>query len=166
MKTKLTALFSFLILIVCTGCPYESKFRLSGDIIEYDKDLIGEWKKDKVDLKITRIDNKKFKYQFNDNDPEFGIGKFDGEGYVVSKMGKKYVIAELPDARKDSTGKIYYTYKIERIKQNSIIVLPLEEENPFDPKTYSSVTEFTDFVTKNATAFRYSTPIEFKRNER
>jgi hypothetical protein len=89
-QLKLTIPLLFMVMVLCMGCPYESKFPLDGTKVKYDKNLIGNWHQGETDLKIIRVDDYKFSYVYDDHDEVNGAGEETGTGYAVTNNGSTY----------------------------------------------------------------------------
>jgi hypothetical protein len=157
-KLRLTIPLLFTVMVLCMGCPYESKFPLEGTKVKYDKNLIGSWHQDETDLKIIRVDDYRFSYVYNDHDDD-GAGEETGTGYAVTNNGSTYLVAE-----RDNDGtKNYAIYKVLSIESESLNVIPLEEDNIPSTKKFSSAQEFTKYVIGNSTVFAYADKAEFEK---
>jgi len=166
MKTKLIAFFSIALLILCTGCPYKATHRLTGNIINYDKDLIGKWKAETVEIRISEIDDQKFKYFYSDSDDDLGFDTHSGEGYTITNNGTAYIIAEVLYAatEQEKAQTKYITYRIEKMEKNTVTITPLEEAAALPyVKTFKTTADFTKFVTTNPAAFTNTDAKVFKR---
>jgi hypothetical protein len=145
----------FTVMIVCMGCPYESKFPLDGTKVKYDKNLIGTWHQDDIDLKIIRVDDYKFSYIYDDHDEEDGAGEETGSGYAVTNNGATYLVVERDNS--------FAIYKVLTIEKGNLAVIPLEEDNIPSTKKFASAQEFTKYVISNSsTAFAYANKAEFE----
>ena len=159
-KLKLTIPILFTVMVLCMGCPYESKFPLEGTKIKYDKNLVGSWHQGETDLKIIRVDDYRFSYVYNDHDDDYGSGEETGTGYAVTNNGATYLVAE-----RDNDGtKSFAIYKVLSIETGNLIVIPLEEDNIPTSKKFSSAQEFTNYViSNNSAAFAYANKSEFEK---
>jgi len=147
------------VMIVCMGCPYESKFPLDGTKVKYDKNIIGSWHQGDVDLKIIRVDDYRFSYVYDDHDKD-GAGEETGSGYAVTNNGSTYLVAE----RGNDGNKSYAIYKVLNIESNNLVAIPLEEDNIPSTKKFSSSQEFTSYVLNNSgSAFTYANKAEFQK---
>lgn len=63
---SLAALVS--VLVLCTGCPYESKYSLTGEPVNYSKDMIGTWYANDVELEISTIHAVQLKVHYDDHE--------------------------------------------------------------------------------------------------
>jgi hypothetical protein len=159
-KPKLTIPLLFTVMILCMGCPYESKFPLEGTKVKYDKNLVGSWHQDETDLKIIRVDDYRFSYVYNDHDDDYGSGEETGTGYAVTNNGSTYLVAE----RDNDGSKIFAIYKILTIESGNLAVIPLEEDNIPSTKKFNSSQEFTSYVINNgSSAFAYANKAEFEK---
>lgn len=159
-KLKLTIPLLFTVMVLCMGCPYESKFPLEGTKVKYDKNMIGSWHQDETDLKIIRVDDYRFSYVYNDHDDDYGTGEETGTGYAVTNNGSTYVVAE----RENDGSKSFAIYKILNVESGSLAVIPLEEDNIPSTKKFSSAQEFTSYVINNGSAsFAYANKAEFEK---
>jgi len=158
-KLKLTVPFLFAVMILCMGCPYESKFPLEGTRVKYDKDIIGTWREDETDLKISRIDDYKFSFSYDDHDDEYGAGKVTGTGYCVTNDGATYAVIE----RNDLSDKKYVIYKVISLEPAGLNVIPLHEDDISSTRTFSSAQDFTRYVLNNDNFFAYSNRQEYKK---
>lgn len=158
-KLKLTAPL-FAVMVICMGCPYESKYPLEGTSIKYDKDIIGIWHDQDADLKISRIDDYKFSFAYDDHDDEYGSGKVNGTGYCVTNGGATYAVIE----RNDVTEKKYVIYKVISLESSGLTVIPLDEEDDIPAtKTFSSSQDFTRHVLNSESFFAYSNRKEYQK---
>jgi len=159
-KLKLIVPLLFMVMILCTGCPYEAKFPLDGTKVKYDKNLVGSWHQGDVDLKIIRVDDYRFSYVYNDHDDDYGTGEETGTGYAVTNNGSTYLVAE----RENDGTKSFAIYKVLSIESGNLAVIPLEEDNIPASKKFSSVQEFTNYViNNNSSAFAYANKSEFEK---
>lgn len=159
-KLKLTLPLLVTIMVLCMGCPYESKYPLDGTKIKYNSNLIGTWHEDKTDLKITRVDDYTFKFEYDDHDEEDGAGSQKGKGYAITNNGNTYLIGE----RETSSDDKYVIYKVLSIEKNSLNMIPLDEDDISASKKFNSSREFTTYVMNEAnSAFAYSNRSEFER---
>lgn len=159
-KLKLTVPILFMVMIVCIGCPYESKFPLEGTKVKYDKNLVGTWHQDEIDLKIIRVDDYRFSYVYNDHDEDYGTGEETGTGYAVTNNGATYLVAE----RENDGTKSFAIYKVLTIEPGNLVMIPLEEDNIPSSKKFSSAQEFTNYViSNNSAAFAYANKSEFAK---
>lgn len=157
-KLQLTIPLLLTVMVLCMGCPYESKFPLEGTRVKYDKNLIGTWHQDETDLKIIRVDDYKFSYVYNDHDEDYGSGEETGTGYAVTAGGNTYLVAEREN------GSHYAIYKVLSIESNGLHVIPLEEDNIPTSRKFNSASEFTSYViNNNSTAFAYSNKADFEK---
>lgn len=159
-KLKLTIPLLLSVMVLCMGCPYESKYPLDGTRVRYDKNIIGTWHDGDVDLKISRIDDYRFSYVYDDQDEDYGAGEETGTGYAVIKNGATYLIAQRESYDRD----IYAIYKVLNIESNGLHVLPLEETDIPSTKKFSSSQDFTNYVINNSgSSFVYANRYEFSR---
>lgn len=150
----------FTVMILCMGCPYESKFPMDGTRIKYDKNLIGSWHQDKTDLKLIRVDDYRFSYVYDDHDEDYGAGEETGSGYAITNNGATYLVAE----RDNEDGKSYAIYKVLSIESENLAVIPLEEDNIPASKKFTSSQDFTNYVINNSSdAFAYADKAEFEK---
>ncbi|HTM93522.1 MAG TPA: hypothetical protein VL095_13975 [Flavisolibacter sp.] len=159
-KLKLTLPILFTVMVLCMGCPYESKFPLEGTKVKYDKNLVGTWHQDDIDLKIIRVDDYRFSYVYNDHDEDYGTGEETGTGYAVTNNGATYLVVE-----RDNDGtRSFAIYKVLSIEPGNLAVIPLEEDNIPTSKKFNSAQEFTNYVvTNNSTAFTYANKSEYAK---
>jgi hypothetical protein len=158
-KLQLIIPLLFTVMIVCMGCPYESKFPLDGTKVKYDKNLVGTWHQGDVDLKIIRVDDYRFSYIYNDHDEEDGAGEETGSGYAVTNNGATYLVAE----RGKDGANSFAIYKVLTIESGNLAVIPLEEDNIPSTKKFTSSQDFTKYVMSNSsTAFTYANKSEFE----
>jgi hypothetical protein len=159
-KLKLTIPILFTVMVLCMGCPYESKFPLEGTKVKYDKNLVGSWYEGNIDLKIIRVDDYRFSYVYNDHDEDYGTGEETGTGYAVTNNGATYLVAE-----RDNDGtKSFAIYKVLSIEPGNLAVIPLEEDNIPTSKKFNSAQEFTNYVvSNNSSVFAYSNKSEFAK---
>jgi hypothetical protein len=148
------------VMVLCMGCPYESKFPLDGTKVKYDKNLVGTWHEGETDLKIIRVDDYRFSYIYDDHDEEDGAGEETGSGYAVTTNGFTYLVAE----RENDGIKSYAIYKVLSVDANNLVAIPLDEDNIPSSKKFSSSQEFTNYVISNSsTAFVYANKNEFAK---
>ena len=146
------------VMVLCMGCPYESKFPLEGTKVRYDKNLIGTWHQEETDLKIIRVDDYKFSYVYNDHDDEYGAGEETGTGYAVTNGGNTYLVAERDN------GSLYAIYKVLSVETNGLHIIPLEEDAIPTSKKFNSASEFTSYVINNAsTTFAYANKTDYEK---
>jgi hypothetical protein len=157
-QPKLIIPVLFTVMVLCMGCPYEAAFPLEGTRVKYDKDLIGTWHEGETDLKITRIDDYKFSFYYNDHDDEYGTGEERGTGYAIINNGATYLIGE----RSSTTTKKFVIYKVVTIESSALNLIPLAEDDISSTKTFSSAKDFTSFVL-NSSAFSYINVSEFEK---
>ncbi|MGZ3938044.1 MAG: hypothetical protein ACXVLT_05010 [Flavisolibacter sp.] len=159
-KPKLAIPLALFVMIICIGCPYESKFPLDGTKIKYDKNLLGNWHQDQSDLKIIRVDDYRFSYVYDDHDEDNGAGEETGTGYAVTNNGSTYLVAE----RDRDGNKIFSIYKVLSIESENLVVIPLDEDNVPATKQFKSSQDFTSYViNNNSSAFAYSDKSEFEK---
>ena len=159
-KLQLLIPLLFTVMVLCMGCPYESKFPLDGTKIKYDKNLVGTWHQGETDLKIIRVDDYRFSYIFDDHDTDYGAGEETGSGYAVTNNGATYLVAE----RESDGVKSYAIYKVLSIESENLAVIPLEEDNIPTSKKFSSSQDFTNYVINNSSsAFAYANKSEFEK---
>lgn len=159
-KPKLTVPLLFAVMVLCMGCPYESKFPLTGTKIKYDKNLVGTWHQGETDLKITRVDDYEFSYYYNDHDPEMGLGEERGTGYAVINNGATYLVVRRISYRDN----IFAIYKVLSIESEAVHLIPLDEDNISASRKFYSAEDFTSYVINNSgSAFTYSDKTEFTR---
>lgn len=150
----------FTVMILCMGCPYESKFPMDGTRIKYDKNLIGSWHQGKTDLKLIRVDDYRFSYVYDDHDEDYGAGEETGSGYAITNNGATYLVAE----RDNEDGKSYAIYKVLSIESENLAVIPLEEDKIPASKKFTSSQDFTNYVINNSSdAFAYADKAEFEK---
>ncbi len=158
LKLQLIIPIMLTVMVLCMGCPYESKFPLEGTRVRYDKNLIGTWHEGETDLKIIRVDDYKFSYVYNDHDDEYGAGEETGTGYAVTNGGNTYLVAERDN------GSSYAIYKVLSIETNGLHVVPLEEDVIPESKKFNSASEFTSYVINNgSTTFAYKNKADFSK---
>lgn len=148
---KRILLFCFIVLLVCTGCPYKSDFPMVGKVIAYDATFNGSWKNNEAELTISPIDDDNFRFYYNDYDPDFGAGELKGKGYVIDHAGLQFAVLELA-----KTPKRYYVYKIVSIKPNTVKLNEIQEAL-VGKRTFSSPTAFTQFIADNLTSINTNT---------
>ncbi|MGZ3846416.1 MAG: hypothetical protein ACXVBH_10200 [Flavisolibacter sp.] len=159
-KPKLAIPLALFVMIICIGCPYESKFPLDGTKIKYDKNLLGNWHQDQSDLKIIRVDDYRFSYVYDDHDEDNGAGEETGTGYAITNNGSTYLVAE----RDRDGNKIFSIYKVLSIESENLVVIPLDEDNVPATKQFKSSQDFTSYViNNNSSAFTYSDKSEFEK---
>lgn len=132
------------------GCPYESKYAFDGKKIRYDQSLLGNWHEGKADLKISKVDDYKFSFTYNDHDDsDEGSGEVTGTGYAVSANGSTYLVVE----KNTYSSFKFLTYKVMKVSGNRIELIALDEDRMGTTKTFSSGSEFTRFVTSSSSLF-------------
>ena len=156
-RNALTFLISFLILVICTACPYKSAYPLTGKTIVYDATFNGSWKNDDAELTISNIDAYNFHFYYNDYDPDFGAGEIKGKGYVISHAGSQFVVAE-----QATNPKSYLIFKIVSIRPNTVKINELKEAL-VGGRTFRSEALFTKFVQENINAISASRVKTFTR---
>lgn len=159
LKMQLTVPLLLTVMVLCMGCPYESKFPLEGTKVRYDRDIIGTWHEDETDLKIGRIDDYKFSFTYDDHDDEYGAGKVTGTGYCITNSGSTYAVFE----RNDINDKKYVIYKVISLEPNSLNVIPLDEDDISATRTFSSAADFTRYILNSESFFAYSNRCEYKK---
>jgi hypothetical protein len=162
-KAPLSLSLIVALMVVCTGCPYESNYPLDGTKVKYDKKLLGYWvNEDETELKISRIDDYTFSYIYNDHDDTQGVGMINGTGYAVANGGSIYIVG-----KKDEDGKAtYFIYKIEKIQADEIEINPLDEDHMGSKKTFSSSKEFNEMVKNSGSLFPSYASTSFVRNNK
>jgi hypothetical protein len=160
LKLKLTVPLLLTVMILCMGCPYESKYPLEGNRVRYDKNMIGTWHDGDVDLKITRIDDYRFSYVYNDHDEDYGAGEESGTGYAVTNNGATYLVVQ----RDSYDRNVYAIYKVLSVESDGLNVIPLEETDISSSKKFYSAQDFTSYVINNSgSSFAYANRYEMKR---
>ena len=157
---KLTFLLSFIILLLCTGCPYKSDYPMAGKVLAYDVTFNGSWKNNDAELTISRIDDHNFRFYYNDYDPDFGAGELKGKGYVIDHAPSQFVVLE-----QATTPKSYFVYKIVSIRPNTVKLNELDEALVRDRK-FSSTTAFTKFINDNLSSISAASTETWTRTRR
>lgn len=142
-RLHLTFLFSFVILVLCTGCPYESEYPMTGRVVKYDATILGSWKNGQADLVISRVDDENFRFQYNDYQEDFGAGLVKGKGFIIEKNDSEFAVIE-----QATTPKTYMVFKINSIRQNTMKLNTLSDEL-MEGETFSSATAFTRYILDN-----------------
>ena len=135
-------------MVICTACPYESKYPVSGAKIKYNVNLIGEWRNLKNDLSISRVDDYNFNYVYDDHDEDYGAGRVSGKGYAVTNNGATYLVIQKA-AGSDTK---YLTYKLLNAEEESFAVIPLDEDN-MQTKAFNSAEDFNSYLFRSSGNF-------------
>jgi len=143
-KLAVRTVLLLFVIVFCTACPYESKYPLTGEAVEYNPHFLGTFKKESDVLTITAKNKKFVNFKYVDGLDESEI---TGVGYITIINNITFAVLE-----KRETG-MFLIYKVASVNQSGITVMELDDEGKIEDENFKNPQAFEKFVLKNPDAF-------------